>query len=720
MRITGPAVFTLLSLVVPCLSAQDDSRANARLLHSPSAYLRQHAHQPIDWYPWGEEALARAKQENKLIFVSVGYSTCHWCHVMARESFSDEAVAQVLNEHFICIKVDRDERPDLDRRFITFLESTAGSAGWPASIWLTPDAQPFFGTTYVPKEDEAGSPGFLTLSRRLAQLWRDQPDAVRGQAQLVSSPEVERPAPASTPSDGALLRRNWVRAVRTTYDAQKGGFECAPKFPNAVILSALLQVEEVGDDAPSPRTMALHTLRQIARSGLHDLLGGGFHRYAVDADWHVPHFEKLLSDQALLLSAYTDAWLLTGEPEFEATLRQTLSGLRTFRLPGGGLASAFDADSHDEKGVHREGAYYVWTWEELLRIQNSDTLARTAPSLGLAPEGNIPSSVEGFVPGANLLDPVDDRPWSATLTDESSALLAGLRQARLARPAPWRDDTELCGPNALAASGLAKAALALGDPDARAEALALGEHLRDQHWDSASRRLSRLSRSSAPPLAFADDYAFTVAAALDLHQLSQDPTWLEWAVELQRTQDALFIQEKGTGYFNEASDAGITPRRLDRTDRAEPSPHGVTVLNLLRLAALAGDESYRKQARLLWDGASAEVAAVPAAHPLLAAVSRWVEGSPASVLITGPAKDPVADALFLAATRRPLWAGTVLRITPETWASYQRLNPELEAMLPEGASTVGAVVCENRRCLPPTFSPAELSRLLQLPSSTTP
>jgi uncharacterized protein len=683
-----------------------------RLSDSPSPYLRHQADQPIAWRPWDAEALEAARAENKLIFVSIGYSTCHWCHVMAREAFSDPSVAEQLNANVVCIKIDRDERPDLDRHFISFLETLNGSAGWPANVWLTPDGKPFFGTSYVPLRDEPGSPGFATLVSRLCNLWRDTPSAILGQASEITA-ALNAPPPASAPASSASLQAAWLATVNASYDPACGGFECGPKFPNPAILRALLQ-SGTGDDA---RAMALHTLRQMARGGIHDLLGGGFHRYSVDARWHCPHFEKMLGDQGLLLAAYAEAFALTRDPEFAATAESLVRGLDAFRLPGGGLASAIDAESATAAGKRAEGAFYIWNLDELSCIQNWDTRDRLVALFGLTAEGNTGSG-PGLLPaGANLLDPPDDQPWHTLRTDPVGNALATLAQVRAHRPPPWRDETELTSSTALTVSGLVRAAVLCDRPEWLASAIALGNRLRQPHGDESTGLLYRTA-SPTRPKAFSDDYAFTLAAALDLHRATADAAWLEWALRLQQQQDRTHLVPGTALYTTGAADLPADVRRTDLADRAEPSPNSISLLNLLRLAGLTGIESYRTKATALWHAAAGEVTALPAAHPSLVVSSQWILHTPVSILVTGPDDSPLSRELLAIANRELSWATTVLRVSPASLARLSQSIPDLSTLLPDGATEPAAYVCENRRCSAPITTGFELAKRLSSEPTT--
>ena len=449
-----------------------------RLAHEKSPYLLQHQHNPVDWYPWGEEAFAKARREQKPIFLSVGYSTCHWCHVMAHESFENPATAKLMNEHFVCIKVDREERPDVDRVYMTYVQATSGSGGWPMSVWLTPDLQPFLGATYYPPEDKYGRPGFPTVLTRLAEAWEKDRERVVGAAQNAIKVLTENTA-AGAQESGAPDRAAMGKAfdqLTGTFDQELGGFGGAPKFPRPVALNFLFRIfardGAESRDGKIALGMALHTLRKMADGGMHDHLGGGFHRYSVDQFWHVPHYEKMLYDQAQLACSYLDAFQVTRDAAFERTARGILDYvLRDMADKAGGFHSAEDADSIVEHGKpeHAEGAFYVWTKSEIVKLLGEDAAAIFNRFYGVEDDGNSPagSDPHGELKGKNTLivrmTTADAASFFGKSEAEIEASLAESRKklfdVRAKRPRPHLDDKIIVAWNGLMISAFIGPAL---------------------------------------------------------------------------------------------------------------------------------------------------------------------------------------------------------------------------------------------------------------------
>ena len=429
-----------------------------RLAHEKSPYLLQHAFNPVDWFPWGQEAFDKAKREDKPIFLSVGYSTCHWCHVMEHESFESAAIAAFLNEHFVSIKVDREERPDVDQVYMTFVQATTGHGGWPMSVWLTPELKPFTGGTYFPPTDHPGRPGFITVLRRIAELWKSDRAQIEEKAHslltALREAEGEVVAPGDDEWDVDKTVRTGLEQYTRMFDTREGGFGGAPKFPRPVNLEFLLQLAaQKHPDAETARGMALFTLRKMAAGGMHDHLGGGFHRYSVDAEWHVPHFEKMLYDQAQLAQVYLTAHQINGDKDFAATARNILQYVaHDLTSPDGGFYSAEDADSLAKKDSPRktEGAFYVWTHGEILEVLGEDRVEEFAATYDVRPGGNVAehSDPHGELQGVNVLIQRLTIPEAAArfqrklehqehrLADDRSALLA----RRGLRPRPHLDD----------------------------------------------------------------------------------------------------------------------------------------------------------------------------------------------------------------------------------------------------------------------------------------
>jgi uncharacterized protein YyaL (SSP411 family) len=710
------------------VGAADPHGYTNRLIHQKSPYLLMHAHNPVDWYPWGEEAFAKARREQKPIFLSIGYYTCHWCHVMERESFSDPGIAEIMNRSFVSIKVDREERPDLDRIYMNFVEATTGSGGWPMSVFLTPDRKPFFGGTYFPKEGSYGRVGFRTLLLRVAEAWQKDRERIARSADEVTR-ELEKFAGAGAGDANQLqpgvLDRAYQR-IKATYDPSHGGFGSAPKFPRPVVLNFLFRYY-ARTEQKDALEMALHTLRAMARGGIHDHIGGGFHRYYTDATWHVPHFEKMLYDQAQLAIAYTDAYQITRDPFFADTVRDILEfTLREMRGPEGGFYSALDADSLIESGKpeHGEGAFYVWEAKQIEKELGPETAAVFDFYYGVEPDGNVPAEqdFQGEFKRKNIL--IVRHSLAETAKEfgkpeaEVRALLESARQkvfaARARRPRPPLDDKVLTAWNGLMISALSRAAQVLDEPRYLAAASAAADFIHAKLYDTKTGRLKRRYRAGEAAVdAFVDDHAFFVQGFLDLYEASFDVRWLGWAVRLQETQDELFWDSKSGGYFTtRGTDPSILMRTREDYDGAEPSPNSVAAMNLLRLAQMSDRPAWTEKARKTFAAFAQRLQAAPEAVPQLVAALDFHFSKPKQVIIAG--QPNAADTRVL------------LRLVHERYIPNKILlladgaqgQKQLAQWLPfiggitrkEGRAT--AYICENYVCKLPTADPQVVVRLL--------
>lgn len=680
------------------------------LASETSPYLLQHKDNPVDWLPWGEEAFRRARELDRPVFLSVGYSTCHWCHVMARECFENPEIAALMNEHFVNVKVDREERPDVDRLYMAYVQATTGSGGWPMSVWLTPDGEPFFGGTYFPPEDRWGRAGFPRILRTLAAAWKNDRAKIR---EIAANAIRALEEPAETLRSGHLSHavHAGLRQFELSFDSEYGGFGGAPKFPRPVVFELLLREEG------RPREMALATLRAMCAGGIHDALGGGFHRYSVDRFWHVPHFEKMLYDQAQMASALVEAWQLTHEPLFEITLRDTLDYvLRDLSLPGGGFASAEDADSEppERPGAHAEGAFYLWREEEIRSLLPREEAALIIRLYSVRPDGNAPEGADphGELAGKNILHAraddlakVEGSKYAPLLREARRKLL----EARAKRPRPHRDEKVIAAWNGLVISALSRAGAALREPryigSAERAALFLRQHL----VEGGQLRRSWQGRLSPVP-AFAEDYAFLGRGLLDLYEATAEPGWLRWAGELQQILDREFWDEKSGGYFtSRAGDPTLRVRTKGDHDGAEPLAESVAAENAVRMERMGLPISRRAQA--IFAARAAEALRIPTAFPALLAVFVLSEKLPRQAVIASKPGDP-ARAEFLHALRR--------RHTPELVILHadgaensaflsQHRSDVLEFKIPEPGAAL--YLCENFTCQAPVFSPEELARL---------
>jgi uncharacterized protein YyaL (SSP411 family) len=731
--------------------ASEESPQANRLAQEKSPYLLQHARNPVKWFPWGREAFEKARQEDKPIFLSIGYSTCHWCHVMAHESFEDAATAEIMNREFVNIKVDREERPDVDRVYMTFVQATTGGGGWPMSVWLTPQLAPFVGGTYFPPADRFGHPGFKRVLQRIAEAWKNDREKISSQGATIVDAlrEAAKDQTSAGKIDAVILELAYEQFART-FDAHEGGFGGAPKFPRPVTLNFLTRFHACNPDSDSGQhalEMVLLTLRKMAAGGMHDHIGGGFHRYSVDDYWHVPHFEKMLYDQAQLASAYLDAFQITGEAKFAATARDILDYVRRdMTSTEGGFYSAEDADSPVAAGIgepgygkNTEGAFYVWTKQEI-----DDALGEDAPIFsfhyGVEEKGNAPAGTDphGEFVGKSILikrhslaetarfrstgvspaaptgvSPVDD-------DDEEAirGLLAQSRQKlfsiRNKRPRPHLDDKIIAAWNGLMISAFARAAQVLNDAYYLEAATRAANFIRANLYDESRKILFRSYREGRGEVeGFADDYAFVIQGLLDLYEASFDPGWLKFALELQGQMDALFWDNESGGYFTVTGhDSNILLRLKEDNDSAEPAASSVTALNLARLAAIRNDGELLARAKKTVNAFARQLAHFPSALPQMLVAFDFLEGSPRQIVIAGDSDSPETKAL-LAEVHRHFLPNKVLLLADG--ASGQRYlgekNEAIRAMSMVGGKPA-AYVCENFACKAPVTDVDELRSLL--------
>jgi uncharacterized protein len=667
-----------------------------------SPYLLQHKDNPVDWRPWGQEAFDEARRLGKPVFLSIGYSTCHWCHVMAHESFENQAIARLMNDTFINIKVDREERPDVDRLYMAFVQATTGSGGWPMSVWLTPNGKPFFGGTYFPPDDRYGRAGFPNIVSQIGELWRKDPARIEaeGGRVMASLAEVNKGSGETFREDEQPLLRAYEK-FSSSFDEDEGGFGDAPKFPRPSVLNFLLRYASRFPDASGLRAekMALWTLRKMAAGGMRDHLGGGFHRYSVDGLWHVPHFEKMLYDQAQLIVSYTEAWQITHEEIYASIARETIDYvLREMTHAQGAFFSAEDADSllSHEGPEHAEGAFYVWTQSEIAEVLGEADAMVFCRHYGVQPEGNAPveSDPHGEFKGKNIfIEQVTES------TDQSLSTSRALLFARRAkRPRPHLDDKILTAWNGLMISALAKAGATLNEPTyveaARKAASFLRENL------VADGRLLRTWREGAGSIGgFAEDHAFLIQGLLDLYEADFDPAWLEWALQLQTKQDQLFWDENGGSYFSSAAGDPLMAVRLkDDYDGAEPSANSIAALNLLRLARMLHESAFEERARRVIAAHHPQLDRVPTGVPQMLVALDLALSPPAQAVIAGHRNAPDVAA-WITHLHRDFQPRRVLMLADEDSPLTSR-NPELANMKPLNG-LAALYLCEDFTCQAP-------------------
>ena len=664
-----------------------------RLAMETSPYLQQHADNPVDWYPWGEEALAQARKTGKPILLSVGYSACHWCHVMAHESFEDAAIAKVMNDNFVNIKVDREERPDIDQIYqVAQAMLTQRNGGWPLTMFLTPDQLPFFGGTYFPNVARYGMPGFADLLQRVRAFYDENPDDVRQQGEALAA-ALARTAPRHGPHPkpfSAAPLDDALEHLKASFDREHGGFSGAPKFPHPDVLEFLMRRHAATGDEEALH-LATFTLRKMAEGGIYDHVGGGFARYSTDARWAIPHFEKMLYDNAWLLRVYADAWAATRDPLFERVCKETVAWVtREMQAPEGGYYSSLDADSEGE-----EGKFYVWTRDEVRAVLSAEEYALVAATYGLDAPPNFENHAWHFV----VTRPTDD-------FERLDAARAKLAAARAMRIRPGRDEKILASWNALMIGAMAHAARVFGRADWLGSARAALDFIRRVLWKDR-RLLATFKDGRAHLDAYLDDHAYLLAALLEMLQADFDARDLEWAQEVASVlMDRFRDREEGGFFFTAHDHEPLIHRPKPGPDNATPSGNAVAAWALNRLAFINGDTRLSEPAgatvALFWP----QVERQPSAFGTMLAALEEQLAPPRIVIVTGdrdafgPWRE-MLDSAYL--------PGTIALSVGKDAAG-------LPAPLAKPASAgVAAWVCEGATCLAPIHTPGELRDRLQLP-----
>ncbi len=689
-----------------------------RLISEKSPYLQQHAHNPVDWFPWSEEAFEAARSGDKPIFLSVGYSTCHWCHVMEHESFENEQIAAILNRLFVPIKVDREERPDVDRIYMAYVQATTGSGGWPMSVFLTPDLKPFFGGTYFAPDNRYGRPGFGVLLERIGEAWKKDhdrivetsSDAVKQLAQYTGT------APGAPGIPDASVLDSTFQYFRRIFDSAQAGFGDAPKFPRPVVLNFLLRYY-VRTNRKEALDMTLETLRAMASGGMHDQLGGGFHRYSVDERWFVPHFEKMLYDQAQLAISYLEAFQITHDSFFAGIARSTLDYvLRDMTHPEGGFYSAEDADSvidPAEPAVKGEGAFYIWTASELQQILGPALFALFASHYGVEAGGNVHNDPHGEFTGKNILY-LGEQPNPSHIAQFQEAA-AKLLEVRSRRTRPHLDDKILTAWNALMISAFAKASQILDEPRYLAAAQRAAEFIVSRMYQPASQTLLRRYRDGDAAIpGFLDDYAFFISALLDLYEADFDPTRIEAALTLTVKMRELFEDTNQSAFFSTAAgDNNLVLRMKDDYDGAEPSGNALALLDLLRLAHITDRPALRQAAERTLAALGPKMTAQSVSVPQMLVALDYFDSPRREVVIAGP-RDAAQTRAFLRSLHARFLprSFTFLIDSEATRAKLTGLFPAAAAMREiDGQST--AYVCRNYACQLPTNELSKFDELLQ-------
>ena len=688
-----------------------------RLIHEKSPYLLQHAHNPVDWYPWGEEAFAKARKEDKPIFLSVGYSTCHWCHVMEDEFFSKPEMAKIMNDHFISIKVDREERPDVDNIYMQVVTAMTGSGGWPMTVILTPELKPFFGGTYFPPEDRWGSPGLKTILNTAAEKWRKERGQILESSESITQ-AVRSQAETKAAMSHALDKKTLDKAYRqfeSQFDSNYGGFGDAPKFPRSHVLSFLLRYRKRTGDAKALE-MAEKTLQEMAKGGMHDHIGGGFHRYSTDGEWRIPHFEKMLYDQALLSKAYLEAYQATGKEEYARVAGEIFEYiLRDMTDSGGAFYSAEDADSAPDPSQpdkKSEGAFYLWSRDEI------------AQALG-AEKADIFNFYFGVVEfkGKNVLYVAHSSDETAkkfgksreemeVILKESKEILAGIRDKRLR---PHRDDKILTDWNGLMISSLALGSRVLNEPRYQEAARKAADFLLEKMKRKDGRLMHRYRDGEVAITGFIEDYAFFTQGLHDLYEATFDPRYLKEAKFFLEEIFRLFWDKSGGGFFLTGKDAEkLIARTKELYDGAIPSGNSVATLSLLRVGRLTMNREIEGQARSTLDAFSADLDKFPSGFPQMLMALDFALGPSREIVIAGEKTDAKTQAMVQEVYSRFL-PNKVVGFHPlggKDAKKIEALSPFMENQKAlDGKPT--AYVCKNYICDFPTTEISKLKELLE-------
>jgi uncharacterized protein len=673
-----------------------------RLAKEKSPYLLQHAQNPVDWFAWNNEAFEKSRRENKPVFLSVGYSTCHWCHVMERESFEDEKIGKFLNEHFVSIKVDREERPDVDKIYMTFVQATTGGGGWPMSVFLTPDLKPFFGGTYFPPDNRFGHRSFLQVLQHIAELWRQRENEIVASSDEICS-RLENASENRAAGDLILtdaVLKNATNFFKKMYDARNGGFGGAPKFPQPSTPQLLLRCAKRFGDNEAVK-MVLHTCERMAAGGIHDQLGGGFARYSVDAEWLVPHFEKMLYDNAQLAQLYLDAHLISKAETFAAIARDILDYvLRDMTHPDGGFFSAEDADSEGH-----EGKFYCWTKDELSKLLSPEEFNVAAKFFGITAEGNfVDHSHPQPLRGQNVLSVANPK-----IADADKPPLESAKQKMLAargkRIRPHLDDKILASWNGLMLGAFARAFAVLGEEKYREAAEKNLRFVREKLWNEKSKTLFHRWRDGERDMVqLLEGYAFYLFGVIELYEATLEPAHLDFAIELAEAMLAKFYDAENGGFWQSAADSkDLIFRVKDDYDGAEPSGNSVAVLSLLKLGAITGGKNFTETAEKTLRLFAERLQNFPQAMPFMLHALDFSLQEPGRIVVAGNQNSKKFSELLRAA--HSIFAPN--KIVCGNAGAVEEFSRTLPA---KGEATV--YVCSGNSCRPPTGDAEQLRKLL--------
>ena len=679
-----------------------------RLINETSPYLLQHAHNPVDWYPWSTEAFERAKKEDKPVFLSIGYSTCHWCHVMERESFTNERIAEIMNEHFISIKVDREQRPDVDAVYMDAVRMMTGSGGWPLSVFLTPDGKPFYGGTYFPPADMYGRPGFERILLSIADAWKNKREQLLGSAGRISEVLSGLSEQTGRQKLSTDILKGAYYYFQNTFDTAYGGFGGAPKFPQPTNLSLLLCYWQRTADEPSLE-MVEKTLDAMAKGGIYDHIGGGFHRYATDARWLIPHFEKMLYDQALISKVYLQTYQITKKQEYATTAGEIFDYvMRDMTDAAGGFYSAEDADSEG-----KEGAFYIWDQKQIASILSKDETQIFSAYYGVTEEGNFEEG-KTILNITTSLEELEKKFQKdrVTIVNILTTARSKVFKERENRIRPYKDDKVIAAWNGLMVSSLAYGGVILQEESY----IKAAEHAADFVLDTLhkSGRLMRYYRNGhVVELAFINDYAFMIIGLLDLYEATFDARWLIKAKELSEQMIELFADNERGGFFLTGKDSEkLIARTKPGTDGAIPSGNSVAALALLKLGRLTMNQYFTEQGTKVLEAFSQQLEHSPAySSAMLIALNFWL-GPTQEIVIAGDADTPYTKQMLNLVRGKFLPNAVVLlHEQNEAGSAISRIAPFIKNQTAIGGKTT-AYVCENYVCKKPVNKIEELDKLL--------